>query len=98
MSKLTKEKTSTVRLGSELDNEVGRLAEELDIPRSQIVRRAVKLFIARQRHLDGVLLEARERHAAYKATGRGVPWEEASAWLRGGAKKEERPEIRDMRR
>jgi len=98
MPKLTKERTSTVRLGPELDGEVDRLAEDLDIPRSQIVRKAVKLFIARQRHIDEVLSEARERHAAYKATGRGVPWEEVSSWLQNGAKKENRPEVRDMRR
>ena len=98
MSKMTKERTSTVRLGPELDDAVNRLAEDLDIPRSQIVRKAVKLFVARQRHIDEVLSEARERYVAYKTTGRGVPWEEASSWLRGGAKKESRPEARDMRR
>jgi predicted transcriptional regulator len=98
MSKLNKERTSTVRLGQELDKEVDRLAEDLDIPRSQIVRKAVKQFIARQRHIDEALSEARERHTAYKATGRGVPWEEVSSWLRNGAKREDRPEIRDMHR
>ena len=98
MQKSARENPSSFRLGPELDAEIDRLARELDIPRSQVVRKAIKLFSARQNHISAVLAEARESYAKYRSTGMGLPWEEASAWLRSGARKEDRPELRDMRR
>lgn len=94
----TRPNPSSFRLGPELEDEITQMAEALDIPRSQVVKRAVKHFIARQKHIDAVLSDARKSLADYKATGLGVPFSEATQWLRQGAKKEEMPAVRDMRK
>ncbi len=89
---------SSFRLGPDLDQEVTRMSEALEISRTQLVKKAVKHFIARQKHIDAVLSEARASYAAYKATGRAVPWQEASGWLRNGGGKENRPVLKDVRK
>ena len=94
----TRPNPSSFRLGRELEDEIAQMAAALDIPRSQVVKRAVKHFIARQKHIDAVLRDARKSLAEYKATGLGVPFSEAAQWLRQGAKKEEMPTVRDMRK
>lgn len=77
MTKTSRGNPSSFRLGPELDAEVDRLADELDIPRSQVVKKAVKLFVARQRHISAVLAEARESYARENMPGgrytRSVP-------------------------
>lgn len=98
MPKNTKANPSSFRLGPELNAEVDRLAKDLDIPRSQVVKKAIKLFAARQHHISAVLAGARASYANYQTTGRGIPWEEARAWLENGAREENKPELKDMRR
>ena len=94
----TKSHPTSFRFGPELDEEVSQLAKSLEIPRAQLIKKAIKHFIARQKHIDAVLAEARESYVAYKATGRGVPWEEASKWMRSGGGKADLPVLKDMRK
>lgn len=94
----TRSHPSSFRLGPELEEEISQLAEALDISRSQLVKKAVKHFIARQKHIDAVLTEARTSYLSYKATGRGVPWREAAKWMTKGGGKECLPAVRDMRK
>lgn len=88
---------SSFRLGPELEAEIAELAESLGISRSQVVKKAVKHFIARQNHIDSVLAEARKSYADFKTTGMAVPWREASQWIIDGGKGD-RPVPRDMRK
>lgn len=88
---------SSVRLGMELDREVDRLSEELGMPRSQIVRKAVSMFVARQNHIESVLIAARESERQYLSTGRGISWEDAETWMRQGGKGTALPPVTDMR-
>ncbi len=81
MRKQSKESPSTVRLGVELDAQVDELCAEMDISKSAFIRTAVRHFVARQSHIDSVLQAARLSEAEFTATRRGVPWEEAEAWL-----------------
>lgn len=88
---------SSVRLGTELDREVDRLSEELGMSRSQIVRKAVSMFVARQNHIDSLLTAARESYRQYRGTGRGVAWDDAEVWLRQGGKDTAQPAVNDVR-
>ena len=99
MQKQPKDNPSTIRLGAQLDADVNRMCEELEIRRSAFIRKAVKHYVERQDHIDSVLRAARESYAKYKATGMGVPWDEASVWLQSwGSEDQEPPISRDMRR
>ena len=94
----TRPNPSSFRLGPELEDEITQMAAALNIPRSQVVKQAVKHFIARQKHIDAVLSDARKSLANYRATGLGVPFSEAAQWLQQGARKEDMPVSRDMRK
>ncbi|MDL2216741.1 hypothetical protein LJB81_03285 [Desulfovibrio sp. OttesenSCG-928-M14] len=94
----TRPNPSSFRLGTELENEITQMASALDISRSQVVKRAVKHFIARQKHIDAVLSDARKSLTDYQATGLGVPFSEAAQWLRHGSRKEDMPTAQDMRK
>ncbi len=74
------------------------MATERDNPRSQMVTWAVKHSIAKKKHIEAVLDDARKSMADYKATSLGVPFSEAEQWLKQGAKKDEMPAVRDMRK
>ena len=87
----------SVRLDPELGLELDQLAEDMSMSRSMVVKKAVKHFVARQRHIDEVLQAARKSQDNYTATGRGVPWSEVYEWLRNGRDEQSRPRIRNMK-
>lgn len=91
-----KSNPSSFRFGQELEAEITQMAAAMDIPRSQLVKKAVRHFIARQKHIDAVLADARESYAAYTANGRGVFWHDAAKWMKSGGKKKA-PVPKDMR-
>lgn len=98
MDKKTKDSPSTVRLGAGLDADVERLCAEMEMGRSSFIRKAVRHYVARQDHISSVLAAARISYSRYKATGRGVPWDEAENWLLSwGEDGIEEPRVRDMR-
>ncbi len=81
----------SVRFGVELGQQIDQISEELDISKSQLVKKAVKHFIARQRHIDELLLAARMSDQRFRQTGLAVPFDEASVWLRSGGNSDLRP-------
>lgn len=99
MVKKTQNSPSSVRLGRDLDADVERLCAEMDMGRSSFIRKAVRHYVARQDHISSILAAARGSYFRYKATGRGIPWEEAEDWLRNwGEDGIKEPRTRDMRR
>ena len=99
MQKQHKDTPSSIRLGAALEADVDRLCREMDVKRSELIRKAVRHFVARQDHISSVLASARDSYAKYKATGRGVRWEETRAWLESwGVEDMPPPPVRDLRR
>ena len=94
-----KETPSTVRLGPELSADVDRICVDMDVNRSDLIRKAVRHFVARQDHISMVITSARESYARYKTTGRGVDWEETESWINswGSDDEPEAPPVRDLR-
>jgi predicted transcriptional regulator len=79
--------SDTIRLTTELDEQVTKIAEAMNRPKSWVIEQAVKDFVAVQEwHLAAIDEGLRDADA-----GRVVPHEDVAAWVRSWGKPDELP-------
>jgi predicted transcriptional regulator len=79
--------SDTIRLTPELDEQVAKIAEALNRPKSWIIEQAVKDFVALQEwHLATIEEGIRDADA-----GRVAPHDDVTAWVRSWGKPDELP-------
>ena len=77
----------TIRLTSELDEQVTKIAKAMNRPKSWVIEQAVKDFVAVQEwHLAAIDEGIRDADA-----GRVIPHNDVAAWVRSWGKPDELP-------